>query len=76
MKREKRNGQNKKKEKRNKQGVYFWCVTTLRSLVDVKSGIYKTKADGSTANKLRLSLDRWAIKKNGGGSGENTLEGC
>lgn len=57
-------GGNKKKWKnRNKRGVYFCRVTTLRSLVDVRSGIYKTKAGGSTANKLRLSPDRWVINK-------------
>lgn len=53
----------KKNEKRNKRGVYFCRVTTLGSLVDVRSGIYKTKAGGSTANKLRLSPDRWVINK-------------
>lgn len=59
-----RKGKGKQKnEKRNKRGIYFCRVTTLRSLVDVRSGIYKTKAGGSTANKLRLSPDRWVINK-------------
>lgn len=51
--------QGKKKTRKQKQKVYFCQTTTLYSLVDVRSWIYKTKA----VSTLQLSPDRWMRNK-------------
>lgn len=61
-------GKRGKKAHKTKTKVYFCLTTTLFSLADVRSWIYKTKAPSA----LQLSADRW-MRINSSGSKKNTF---
>lgn len=62
----------KKKDQKTKTKVYFCRATTLCSLVDVRSWIYKTKALSALPTCCNCLLtDGWEI--NGSSSKENAL---
>ena len=62
----------KEKDQKTKTGVYFCRATTLCSLVDVRSWIYKTKAVSALPTSCNsLLTDGWEI--NGSSSKENAL---